>query len=606
MRRSSRVGSVLVSLTALAISSTPLHAQLAYLDASPAGPAFPAWDGGDTELEFADIDGDGNVDFLSIGDHGSPYINTNQHGVMVYFSDGAGAWSFHAEGNFGYGGIAVGDANNDGLLDVAYGMHHDYSGTDLGDQLIEVALGDGTGTSWTPWDDGLAANGEDWGMFATDFADFDADGKLDVVSGSFGCCNGVHVYRNNGDGSWTQTWARSGGNSRSQLATGDINGDGYPDFAAAYENGCAWINDGDGLFVANDTGLPSPGSLGLPGVALGDVDGDGCADLASTVSGGVQVHLWRTDHWEATSGLPASGAYDIAQLWDMDSDGQLDVVAFGGGTGSVWRGDGQGGWTAYGGFAAAPSVDTAAFRVGGDFDHNGRADLALVQEEGSWPNYQNKLYAFKEASSPFQRSVRLLFPRGNERFFAGSAQTLRWTAAQVGGEAAAIDLSLSVSGPDGPWTSLATGIADGGHRQWIVPGPASSNAHVRVTLHQGGESVSHVSAAFTILPAQATATPDGFPAAAPILRLLENPVHERARFELLFTRATERESRTRRIAVFSPMGRSFARLNVTRDRLDWDLRDEAGHPLPSGIYLVRLETKVGGVTSPALRLVVLR
>jgi hypothetical protein len=116
---------------------------------------------------------------------------------MVYFGDGDGSWSIHMEGDFA-GGIAVGDVNNDGLLD-GLRMHHDYSEHRPGDQLLEVALGDGTGRS-DSWDNGLAANGESWGMFATDFADIDADGDLDVASNSFGCCNGVHVYRNDGDG----------------------------------------------------------------------------------------------------------------------------------------------------------------------------------------------------------------------------------------------------------------------------------------------------------------------------------------------------------------------------------------------------------------------
>ena len=64
---------------------------LDYVDASPPDdPPFPEWEGGDTVLRFADINGDGHVDLLSIGDHGSPYINTNQHGIMVLFGDGAG------------------------------------------------------------------------------------------------------------------------------------------------------------------------------------------------------------------------------------------------------------------------------------------------------------------------------------------------------------------------------------------------------------------------------------------------------------------------------------------------------------------------------------
>lgn len=70
-------------------------------------------DEGPTEVEMTDINGDGNIDLLSIGDHGNPYVNVGKHGIIVWFSDGEGNWSSYMVGNFGYGGIAVGDVNND-------------------------------------------------------------------------------------------------------------------------------------------------------------------------------------------------------------------------------------------------------------------------------------------------------------------------------------------------------------------------------------------------------------------------------------------------------------------------------------------------------------
>ncbi|MBT7616338.1 MAG: hypothetical protein HN590_03530, partial [Calditrichaeota bacterium] len=43
------------------------------------------WQTGPSDFDFTDIDRDGHVDFVSIGDHGSP--RNNQHGLMVFFSN---------------------------------------------------------------------------------------------------------------------------------------------------------------------------------------------------------------------------------------------------------------------------------------------------------------------------------------------------------------------------------------------------------------------------------------------------------------------------------------------------------------------------------------
>jgi len=40
---------------------------------------------------------------------------------MVWLGSGEGSWSVQQVGNFGYGGIEVGDLNLDGNLDVVWG-----------------------------------------------------------------------------------------------------------------------------------------------------------------------------------------------------------------------------------------------------------------------------------------------------------------------------------------------------------------------------------------------------------------------------------------------------------------------------------------------------
>jgi hypothetical protein len=78
-------------------------------------------------------------------------------------------------------------------------------------------------------------------MFGTDFADVDNDGDLDTGSISFGCCAGVHVYLNQGDGTWVQSfgfWTQLG-----RDVFGDINGDGNADLAVS-QYGTIYLGDG--------------------------------------------------------------------------------------------------------------------------------------------------------------------------------------------------------------------------------------------------------------------------------------------------------------------------------------------------------------------------
>jgi PKD repeat protein len=459
---------------------------LAYVESS-GGLIPPTMEGGHTEVEMGDVNGDGYLDLVSIGDHGSPYVNTDQHGVMVWFGDGAGAWSVYQNGDFGYGGVALGDVNGDGLVDVGYGMHHNWSGTDFGDQLLEVALGDGTGQNWTPWDDGMVFDDNAWGMFGTDFADVDNDGDLDVGSVSFGCCDGMHIYLNQGDGTWVQSFGFEGGNSDMHAVFGDVNGDGNADLAVSQQYGTVYLGDGAGGFLLGDGNLPPIPFTGRPGVSLGDVDHDGRDDLAfCSDNGGVEVWGWvGPDTWQDLSGsLPGSGPYEATQLFDMDMDGHLDVAAFGSGQVRIWAGDGTGGWTEIAAFATPSPGYLSAFRVGGDADHNGFPDIVVVAEEGSWPNDQNHIRFFKEASTAVDLEIKPVFPLGGETFIAGGIVFADWISAVPSGGPGSVTLELSTHGPDGPWAPMAADLPNGGRYQWHIPPDTvtTSEAHIRYTL----------------------------------------------------------------------------------------------------------------------------
>ncbi|MGB9697315.1 MAG: T9SS type A sorting domain-containing protein [Ignavibacteria bacterium] len=476
---------LVLPMLALTISSGSIQT-LSYIELSLPLQVIQ-WDGGRSELEFADINNDGNKDILSVGDHGNPYVNTQEHGIMVYFGDGTGTnWTLYQNGNFGYGGIAIGDVNNDGKLDVGYGIHHNYSGNDFGDQILEVALGDGSGMNWVPFDDSLASQGETWGMFTSDFGDVDNDGYLDLGSISFGCCAGVHIYKNMIIGKWRQTFGFLGGSSGMEFSFGDINNDGNLDFVVTHQYGTAYFGDGTGNFVLKDNNLPSPGSGGLRGVSLGDVDNDGAKELSFIgTSGSVNVWKWNNagQNWiNLSSNLPTSTSFEKTILYDMNSDGFCDIVCFGNGNLVIYSGNGGTNWTQIASFTTYTPGTYEAMAIA-DVDNNGFPDIVILENEGSWISSRNYLRFYKETSTATALEITPVFPRGGERFKNHSVRFIEWKSKVPGNISSKVKLEFSSTGNGGPWTTIADSLPNSGRYQWLVPDAiTSANCFIRYTI----------------------------------------------------------------------------------------------------------------------------
>jgi len=353
---------------------------------------------------LADINGDGHLDILA--------INRLGDGAHVWLGDGRGNWRESSEGlanprgSCG-GGIAHGDVNRDGLVDLAVGDH--CSG-------VFVYLQQ-PGGSWKvvaeqlhlPLDKNIVQEGDDElrGMFVgvEDIAlgDLNEDGCLDMVApasdqGGFGVYLGDCTGRNwkspidSGLPNMTNPEPEDEDNAgwANRIIMADINQDGHLDVLAAYFKGPrVWLGDGKGKFRAASEGLPAPPIGGLyRGLDYGDINGDGLLDMvAANDINGPEAYLQQPDgSWKFISDLMPSlqrGAIG-ATLGDFTGSGQLDLLVAGrkdSARGSIYglyllQGDGKGN------FQELTNTDLPATGLSvtwgvaaGDFNKDGRLDF---------------------------------------------------------------------------------------------------------------------------------------------------------------------------------------------------------------------------------------
>jgi hypothetical protein len=326
---------------------------------------------------FLDYDNDGWIDiFLLSGTRldGPPAGATNR--LYKNNRDGTFADVTKQAGLEAVGwanAVCVGDYNNDGYEDLFC--------TYLGKNRLYRNLGNGTFKDVTS-ESGLLDSHARWGAGCS-FLDYNRDGHLDLFvsnyldfsfdkvpkPGSGVNCNfkgipiecgprglpfGRHsLYRNNGDGTFTDVSAESGfakpwASYGMTVVTADFNEDGWPDIFIACDStpSLLFINQRDGTFkeegVERGVALNSDGGeqAGM-GVGIGDYNLDGHLDIFKTHFADDTDVLYLNDGTgnfddrtlQSKVGVETRFASWGAAIVDLDNDGWPDIFFA---TGSVY------------------------------------------------------------------------------------------------------------------------------------------------------------------------------------------------------------------------------------------------------------------------------
>lgn len=371
----------------IALLLISLHSAAGSLPQSPlfvTAPGSPIRVGpGSGEVLLADLNRDGHLDLIT--------KHLLSQSIAVRLGDGTGVFKPSVEGplRLGYqpGAIALGDVNNDGILDLGVASRE-------GDkEFVRALLGTGRGTF-------REASGAPFAVSASFqfykpilyLVDIDEDKMADIVTAN-GRRDRIDIVFGNGQGGFSKrssVFLESGGD-RYSFAPGDTDGDGHVDLVAAKSVGTdrtpgpLQIKRGDGKGAFVDASRSIPPVLPNPRLgALADVNGDKYVDIVVTYAGSRQVGVLLSRgngmFMPAPAGYGVAGEANEVVVIDVNRDGRNDLVAATVDSVTVLLGGSDGFRPARGSpYRAGPG----AYHVSvGDVNGDGKVDLVASSFDG--------------------------------------------------------------------------------------------------------------------------------------------------------------------------------------------------------------------------------
>ncbi len=303
-------------------------------------------------VALGDVDDDRTLDIVAMTGEGLIAVVNHDGTVKAVSTQKADG---NAAATFGWGGgISIGDMDNDGRVEIAYGRTlFTYNAAGEVERLWVGTEGSGSGLA----------------QALSHFVDLDGDGALELLAGRT-------AYRKDG----TMLWNNAEANGFT--AVGDFDGDEQPEVVVVHSGVIRILKGIDGTVLLGPLTLPGTGSGGPPTVA--DFDGDGKPEI-----GVAQQNLYsmlKPDFttselkvvWSQTN-HDMSSSVTGSSVFDFQGDGKAEVVY--NDECYLWVYDGADGTILYTDFTQSFTATESS--IVADVDGDGHAELVKVSNGAS-------------------------------------------------------------------------------------------------------------------------------------------------------------------------------------------------------------------------------